>query len=208
MNRPHWWREACTTLANEDAVLASLIARYPDSGLSITQVSSPFNTLFRAIVGQQISIKAADAVWSRLVALGAVDHPKALLQLTSDRLRSAGLSLRKVDYVQDLARHFVEGKLDPTSWAAMSDAELISELTAVRGIGRWTAEMFLIFNMQRPDIWPIDDIGLQKALAQHYLVGARPGLAMMRTLGERWLPWRTAATWYLWRSLDGVEVIY
>ncbi|HPU80916.1 MAG TPA: DNA-3-methyladenine glycosylase 2 family protein, partial [Accumulibacter sp.] len=123
-------------------------------------------------------------------------------------LRACGLSARKVEYVVDLARHFDDGQIDVAHWSAMSDSEIISELTAVRGIGVWTAEMFLIFNQLRPDVFPLDDIGLQKAVARHYCHGERPGRRLLVEHGERWRPWRSVATWYLWRSLDPLPVEY
>jgi DNA-3-methyladenine glycosylase II len=119
-----------------------------------------------------------------------------------------GLSRRKTEYLQDLAQRFMAGRVDPSQWAHRSDDEVIRELVEVRGIGRWTAEMFLIFNLLRPDVWPVDDIGLQKAVATHYLEDRRPTPAALRAYGERFAPWRTVATWYLWRSLDPVVVQY
>ena len=168
----------------------------------------PFQTLLRAIVGQQISTRAADAIWARLAARVAVTDPESLLRVGDDDLRAIGLSLRKVTYVKDLAQHFADGRLDPARFAAASDEAIIAELVAVRGIGRWTAEMFLMFNLMRPDVWPVDDIGLQNAVARLYCDGLRPTPAALRRMGERWAPWRTVASWYLWRSLDPVDVVY
>jgi 3-methyladenine DNA glycosylase/8-oxoguanine DNA glycosylase len=165
-------------------------------------VAIPFGTLLRSIVGQQISVKAADSIWARFAVALPVLTPDAVLQTDAEALRCCGLSARKVEYMGDLARHFVEGRIQPGRWAAMSDAEIIAELTAVRGIGLWTAEMFLIFNQLRADVWPLDDIGLQKAVARHYLSGERPTRRQLADFGERWRPWRSVATWYLWRSLD------
>jgi len=171
----------------------------------------PFVTLARSIVGQQISVKAADSVWARLITALPVISPVTVLErLASDResLRGCGLSVRKVEYLGDLAAHFHHGQIHVDHWSAMSDAEIIAELTAVRGIGVWTAEMFLIFNQLRPDVFPLDDIGLQKAVASHYFAGERPLRKALAEFGERWRPWRSVATWYLWRSLDPVPVEY
>ena len=168
----------------------------------------PFGTLARSIVGQQISVKAADSVWARLVTALPAVTPQGVLMLDAAALRACGLSVRKVEYLGDLARHFVDGQIHVSRWDAMSDDEIIAELTAVRGIGVWTAEMFLIFNQMRPDVFPLDDIGLQRAVALHYFDGQRPLRRQLAEFGERWRPWRSVATWYLWRSLDPVPVEY
>lgn len=165
-------------------------------------------TLVRSIVGQQISVKAADSVWQRFAAALPAINPTEILARDPASLRACGLSVRKVEYVVDLARHFDNGQIHVGHWSAMSDAEVIDELTAVRGIGVWTAEMFLIFNQLRPDIFPLDDIGLQKAVARHFCQGERPPRRTLAAHGERWRPWRSVATWYLWRSLDPLPVEY
>jgi DNA-3-methyladenine glycosylase II len=123
-------------------------------------------------------------------------------------LRRCGFSERKALYVRDLARHFVSGELDPREWPAMSDEELIERLVDVKGIGRWTAEMFLIFHALRPDVFPVDDIGLQRAFAQQYNGGKRVDANRMREQAKPWQPYRSVATWYLWRSLDPIPVEY
>ena len=165
-------------------------------------------TLLRSVLGQQISVRAADPVWGRLMeALGA---PEAGVVLASDAatVRACGLSFRKIEYVQDLARRFADGRIDPARWRGLADAEIVAELTETRGIGVWTVEMLLIFNLMRPDVWPVDDKGLQKAVALHYLDGRVPPRQELIAIGERWRPWRSVATWYLWRSLDPVPVEY
>jgi DNA-3-methyladenine glycosylase II len=123
-------------------------------------------------------------------------------------LRACGLSERKAEYIRDLARHFVSSRLDPAAWPALDDETLILALVDVKGIGRWTAEMFLMFHELRANVLPVDDIGLQKAVALHYFDGERPTLEALRALGERWQPYRSVATWYLWRSLDPIPVEY
>jgi len=134
--------------------------------------------------------------------------PAAVAAVAPDALRACGFSQRKVEYAQDLAQHFLDGRIQPAQFDALDDEAIIRELVAVRGIGRWTAEMYLIFNLCRPDVWPVDDIGLQKALVQIHGLDARPALAVFRQMGERYRPWRSVATWYLWRMLDPVEVQY
>jgi len=203
---PDYWPAACEFLAATDPVLAQLIACYPDTVLRTR--GDPFQTLARAIVGQQISVKAADSVWGRLEAELTTIRPETFLRHDFDRLTGCGLSRRKAEYLTDLASHFIDGKIIPQRWQTLTDTEVITELVDVRGIGRWTAEMFLIFHLLRPDVWPVDDIGLQKAIALHYQTQARPTPAELRQYGQRFAPWRTVATWYLWRSLDPVVVNY
>ncbi|OYW15263.1 MAG: DNA-3-methyladenine glycosylase [Hydrogenophilales bacterium 12-64-6] len=186
--------------------MAGLIARYPDAVLG--NRGDPFQTLARAIVGQQISVKAADSVWARFAGFARYVTPDHVATLELEALAACGLSRRKAEYLRDLAGHFVDGRVEPARWKKMDDEAVIAELVDVRGIGRWTAEMFLIFSLRRPDVWPVDDIGLQKAVAQHYLDDARPSPQALREHGVRFAPWRTVATWYLWRSLDPAVVQY
>jgi DNA-3-methyladenine glycosylase II len=203
---PDYWQQASSELAQTDPVMAGFVEQF--SGSSLISRGDPFVTLARSIVGQQISVKAADSVWARFSAALPVIAPNEVLATPTEALRSCGLSARKAEYLGDLARHFMAGEIHVGRWSAMSDAEIISELTAVRGIGVWTAEMFLIFNQLRPDVFPLDDIGLQKAVALHYCAGERPARRALVEYGERWRPWRSVATWYLWRSLDPVPVEY
>jgi DNA-3-methyladenine glycosylase II len=205
-NAPVYWPTACAELAATDPVMAGLIERYPDCVLG--NRGDPFQTLARAIVGQQISVKAADSIWARFAALAETVAPERIAALELDALAACGLSRRKAEYLRDLAGHFADGRVEPARWKKMEDEAVIAELVDVRGIGRWTAEMFLIFNLRRPDVWPVDDIGLQKAVALHYLAGERPTPKILRQHGERHAPWRTVATWYLWRSLDPAVVQY
>ncbi len=191
---PDYWQQGSLELAQADPVMAVFVERF--SGASLVSRGDPFVTLVRSIVGQQISVKAADSIWLRVLAVLPVMAPAEVLASDVATLRGCGLSARKVEYPGDLARHFSTGQIHLVRWSSMSDAEIIAELTAVRGIGVWTAEMFLIFNQLRPDVFPLDDIGLQKAVSMHYFAG------------ERWRPWRSVATWYLWRSLDPVPVAY
>ena len=203
---PSYWQQASSELARSDPVMAGFVDRF--SGTSLVSRGDPFVTLVRSIVGQQISVKAADSVWQRLTVVLPVIAPAQVLTCNPEKLRGCGLSARKVEYVSDLARHFDTGQIHVDRWQSMMDAEIIAELTAVRGIGVWTAEMFLIFNQLRPDVFPLDDIGLQKAVAMYYFAGERPARSALANVGERWRPWRSVATWYLWRSLDPVPVAY
>jgi len=203
---PHYWSEASAALAASDPRMSSLVERY--AGFGLASRGDAFATLARSIVGQQISVKAADTVWGRFVAVIGSVTPQAVLAVGHDGLQGCGLSQRKIEYMVDLSAHFAEGRILPERWQAMDDDAVIAELTDVRGIGRWTAEMFLIFNLLRPDVFPLDDIGLQRAVGELYLDGAKPSRQVLAEFGTRWQPWRTVATWYLWRSLDPVPVEY
>lgn len=204
--RPDYWPQAISDLSTRDVRMAELIKQYADVALSSR--GDAFGTLTRSIVGQQISVKAADTVWGRFAGLLGKVTPERLLAQGSDGLAGCGLSKRKIEYLCDLAGHFVSGQLDSSAWAELDDEALIAELTAVRGIGRWTAEMFLIFHLMRADVFPLDDIGLQRAVFAHYFAGEKQSRRTLAELGERWRPWRSVATWYLWRSLDPVPVEY
>jgi DNA-3-methyladenine glycosylase II len=203
---PDWWDEARGLLASRDPVLRRLIEQY--AGPALRRRSDAFTALARAVVGQQISVKAADVLWQRLAAtLGGV-APASVADAQLDALRAAGLSLRKAEYVRDIARAFAGGAVSLRAWERLDDEALIAELTKLRGIGRWTAEMFLIFYMLRPDVLPLDDIGLQRAVRLHYGNDRPVSKLKMHAIARPWLPFRTVATWYLWRSLDPFPVEY
>lgn len=155
---PDYWADACKHLMKKDRVMKRLIPQFGDAALQTR--GDAFTTLARSIVGQQISVKAAQTVWERFAALPRTMKPGNVLKLKIDDMRAAGLSARKVDYLVDLAVHFDAGKLHVKDWAAMDDEAIIAELVAIRGIGRWTAEMFLIFYLMRPNVLPLDDVGL------------------------------------------------
>jgi DNA-3-methyladenine glycosylase II len=171
-----------------------------------------FTTLARSIVGQQISVKAAQSVWDRYVLAvgGATLHlqPHEVQAIPVPTMREAGLSARKCEYLLDLARHFNDGSVHVGQWNGMDDEAIITELIAIRGIGRWTAEMFLIFHLLRPNVLPLDDLGLIKGISLNYFSGEPVSRAEARELGEGWAPFRSVATWYIWRSLDPVPVEY
>ena len=204
---PHWWREASDALAGTDPTMARVIREWTGHG-HLRSRGDPFTTLARSIVGQQISVKAAQSVWLRFEKAAGTVTPQRVARMRLTTLTKSGLSTRKAEYVRDLAVHFVGGAVDPVHWPGLDDEAVIAELVQVRGIGRWTAEMFLIFNLLRPDVFPVDDLGLLKAIGLHYTDGRSVTRAEAAALGERWRPWRTLATWYLWRSLDPLPVDY
>ena len=204
--KPDYWDRAKRALARNDPVMAAIIRAHPK--VYMAPRGEPFFTLARAICGQQISVKAAQAVWDRLVLCCSTIEPETILAKKRLELRACGLSDRKVEYIADLAQHFADGRIHVHQWSGMEDEAIIAELVEVRGIGRWTAEMVLMFNLLRPDVFPLDDLGLQKGIRLAYHSGRKIGLQTMRRRGETWRPWRSVATWYLWRSLDPVPVEY
>ncbi|HYR36541.1 MAG TPA: DNA-3-methyladenine glycosylase 2 family protein [Burkholderiales bacterium] len=204
--KPDYWDRAKRALGRKDPVMARIMREHPK--VFLARRGEPFLTLARAIVGQQISVKAAQSVWDRLAACVGEVTPQAVLAKPRPALRACGLSDRKTEYIADLAQHFADRAIHVHRWPEMSDDEIVGELVEVRGIGRWTAEMFLIFNLLRPDVFPLDDLGLQKGIRLAYFRGRKVSLRTMQRLGEAWRPWRSVATWYLWRSLDPLPVEY
>ena len=200
---PSYWQDALAYLTNTDEIMAGLIVSYPDEVLK--NHNNAFHTLMRAVVGQQISIKAADAVWQRLEAQLETISPQQFLTFGEDALRQCGLSRQKISYLTAIARAFEEGILIPSKWHGMNDEEVVRQLVEIRGIGQWTAEMFLIFHLHRPDVLPLADLGLLNAIQLHY--GSLSKTEIL-ALSQQWQPYRTVATWYLWRSLDPVTVQY
>ena len=204
---PAYWSEARKHLMKKDRVMKRLIPQLGEATLQSR--GDAFTTLARSIVGQQISVKAAQTVWDRFAALApATITPASVLRLKVDDMRAAGLSARKVDYLVDLALHFDAGKLHVDAWRSMDDEAIIAELVAIRGVGRWTAEMFLIFHLLRPNVLPLDDVGLIKGISLGYFSGDPVSRSDAREVAEAWKPWCSVATWYLWRSLDPQPVAY
>ncbi|MFK0375461.1 hypothetical protein [Pandoraea sp. NPDC090278] len=204
--RPDFWDQACADLMKRDRILKKLIPQFGPAHL--TGRGEPFVTLARSIVGQQISVKAAQAVWDRVVAICPKLSPSQFIKAGHDALAGCGLSRRKAEYILDLATHFKSGALHVDAWASMDDEAVIAELTGIRGIGRWTAEMFLMFNLLRPDVLPLDDVGLINAISVNYFSGEPVTRSEAREVAANWEPWRSVATWYMWRSLEPVPVEY
>lgn len=207
---PPYWDDACRHLSRRDRVMKRLIPKFGEARLQSR--GDAFTTLARSIVGQQISVKAAQSVWDRFAAaVGGPSNclaPADVLRLDTATLRGAGLSARKAEYLTDLARHFVEDAIHVGAWRRMDDEQIVAELVAIRGIGRWTAEMFLIFHLMRPDVLPLDDLGLLRGISERYFSGEPVSRAEARELGDGWSPYRSVATWYIWRSLDPLPVEY
>jgi len=203
---PDYWEDACKYLARKDRVMKRLIPRFGDACLQSR--GDAFTTLARSIVGQQISVKAAQSVWDRFAALPRKMTPAHILKLKVDDMRTAGLSARKVEYLVDLALHFDAGTVHVKAWEAMDDEAIVAELVAIRGIGRWTADMFLIFHLMRPNVLPLDDLGLINGISHNYFSGDPVSRSDAREVAEAWKPYCSVATWYIWRSLDPAPVAY
>jgi DNA-3-methyladenine glycosylase II len=205
-NTPTYWEEAKIELMKRDRILNKLIPQFGD--LQLVGRGEPFSTLARSIIGQQISVKAAETVWQRFLATCPKCNPQQVIKAGPENLAASGLSKRKTEYILDLAGHFKAKRVHPDKWVEMEDEEVIAEMVQIRGIGRWTAEMFLIFNLLRPNVLPLDDLGLLKGISINYFSGEPVSRSDAREVSANWEPWRTVATWYLWRSLDPVPVEY
>jgi len=203
---PDYWQDACKHLMKKDRVMKRLIPQFGDA--SLVSRGDAFATLARSIVGQQISVKAAQTVWDRFAVLPKKMIPASVLKLKVDDMRAAGLSARKVEYLIDLALHFSDGRIDADGWMHKDHETIIKELVAIRGIGRWTAEMFLIFHQMRPNVLPLDDIGLLNGISKAYFSGEPVTRSDAREVAVAWEPYCTVATWYIWRSLDPLPVEY
>ena len=203
---PAYWDDACRHLSRKDRVMKRLIPQFGTACLQSR--GDAFTTLARSIVGQQISVKAAQTVWDRFAKLPRKMTAGNVLKLKVDDMQAAGLSARKIEYLVDLALHFDSGAIHVDSWKEMADEEIIAELVGIRGIGRWTAEMFLIFHLMRPNVLPLDDVGLISGISQNYFSGESVSRSDAREVAAAWAPYCSVATWYIWRSLDPLPVEY
>jgi len=201
---PPYWADACKHLVKKDRVMKRLIPQFGSACLQSR--GDAFVTLARSVVGQQISVKAAQTIWDRFACLTRQLTPAQVLRLKIDDMRAAGLSARKVEYLVDLALHFDDARVHVDDWSRMDDEAIIAELVAIRGIGRWTAEMFLIFHLMRPNVLPLDDVGLLNGISQCYFSGDAVSRSDAREVAQAWAPYCTVATWYIWRSLDPLPV--
>jgi len=197
------YTKARRLLARRDPVLRDLIRAHGPCGLAARQHADPFKALIRAIVGQQLSTKAAATIFSRFEGLfQAFPTPSQVLAMPDERLRAVGLSSQKLGYLRDLCRRIEEGQLPLDVFDRMDDESVVETLTQVKGIGRWTAEMFLIFRLQRPDVLPVGDLGIVKAVQRAYKLRKAPSADRLTRIGEAWRPYRSVACWYLWASLN------
>jgi DNA-3-methyladenine glycosylase II len=204
---PAYWPEACAHLMKKDRVMRKLIPKFGEDCLRSR--GEPFVTLARSVVGQQISVQAAQTIWDRFAKLAKGKLlPAKVLKFKVDDMRACGLSARKIEYLVDLALHFDSGALHVKQWEGMEDEAIITELVAIRGIGRWTAEMFLIFHLMRPNVLPLDDIGMLRGISENYFSGESVSRSEAKEVAAGWAPYRSVAVWYLWRSLDPLPVEY
>jgi len=205
---PDEYDRARRLLMRRDPILAPIIRHHRDRRLIDAPPVDPFSALVRAIVGQQLSTKAAATIHRRLLDLvpAGVATPETLEALNDTQLRQVGLSRQKSSYLRDLSQKAASGDLPLESLADMTDDEVIEAITKVKGLGRWSAEMFLMFRLRRPDVLPVDDLGLVNAIHRLYKLRKRPDAKRIRRLGELWRPYRTVACWYLWRSLESTPI--
>ncbi len=202
---PSWWNEGCNELSNNDSIMKSLINKFNDNKLS--SIRNPFYSLCKSIVGQQISVAAASAVWNRLENKYNIFDGQFFKPSDFNQLKKIGLSERKASYLINLS----EKLRDINSynyWNNLNDQELYSFLINIKGIGPWSIKMFMIFCLNRPDIFSADDIGLLKAMGKNYFNNIRPTKDDAENFSLKWKPWRTIASWYLWRSIDPEVVLY
>ncbi len=206
MKKPIFWEKAKKALISKDKKLGKIIKSYPRDFLF--SKSDPYYTLSRSIVGQQISVKAAQAVWNRYEKKIKKVTPKNTLRMHFMSLKACGLSRQKISYLKSLSNGFINNEINPKNWKNYSDEEIISELIKIKGVGRWTAEMFLIFNLCRPDVFPVDDLGLIKGICNCYDIKYPITKENAIKMSNKWKPYRSVATWYFWRSLDPIPVEY
>ena len=206
MKKPFFWEKAKKALISKDKKLGKIISNYPKDFLF--SKSDPFYTLARSIVGQQISVKAAQAVWDKLENKAKRIEPNTVSKMHFMSLKSCGLSRQKIKYLKSLSSAFIQNKISPEKWKKYNDEDIINELVLIKGIGRWTAEMYLIFNLCRPDIFPVDDIGLLRGICKCYNLKYPIKKEVAIKMSENWKPYRSVATWYFWRSLDPIPVEY
>jgi DNA-3-methyladenine glycosylase II len=197
------YAKARRVLARRDPVIRDLMRRFGECGLARAQRTDPFRALLHAIIAQQLSTKAAATIEARFAALFDGRPTAAAIAATpDDRLRAVGISPQKLGYIRDLCARTVDGSLALDALEGLNDEDVIVALTSVKGIGRWTAEMFLMFRLHRPDVLPVADLGIVKAVQRAYKLRLAPTPVRLTRLGENWRPYRSVACWYLWASLD------
>jgi DNA-3-methyladenine glycosylase II len=204
---PTDYARARRALMRRDPVIATLIRQHGECGLASAQRTNPFHALLHAIIAQQLSTKAARTIEGRFSALfDGNPTPVAVSRVSDEQLRAVGFSGQKVTYVRDLCARILDGSLTLHALDAMTDDDVIQALTSVKGIGRWTAEMFLMFRLHRPDVLPVGDLGIVKAVQRAYKLRTLPSPERLTKIGETWRPYRSVACWYLWASLQAAPL--
>ncbi len=203
-----YWHQACQHLVERDRILRKIIPLYPDESMRLC--ISPFQALVRIIIGQQVSLKLARRQWTQLVKVcNNPILPACIVRFSVADLRALGISMRKAQYLLDAALFFNESqRMQQDWWQAMDNASVLQQLCSIKGVGSWSADMFLIFYLGRPDVLPIDDGMLLKSISRHYFSNEPVSRFEAREVAQSWAPWRTVASWYLWRSMDAAAVEY
>ena len=202
---PEWWDSAKQVISTSDILLNDVIEEFEEP--SLRSRGDLFATLIKSIVGQQISVVAASAIWSRFEDLVGEVTPESILRKTHQEIKEVGLSNRKVEYIVGIAQSWIDG-FGEIDWDIMNDEEVIEELVKLRGVGRWTVQMLLIFALLRQDVFPIDDIGLIRGMEKLYNSGKALEKTQLYEISENWKPYRTMGVWYIWRSIDPEPVEY
>lgn len=207
MKNPDYWQDSLQYLTSADKTLGDVISQHKD--YSITSRGEAYETLLRAIVGQQISVKAAASVWNKIVDLIKIIEPNKVLSTSKEKLKLCGLSKQKTQYILNISEHFkINNIIDDTYWENRTYLSVYEELITIKGIGPWTAEMFGMFYLLEKDIFPLKDVGILRAMYQLYNNGERIDIDKIVKISDTWKPYRSVACWFLWRSIDSEEVLY
>ena len=206
-NPPAYWNKAKRILSKRDPVLRKIINKFNKGYL--TSRKDPFFSLCRTIIGQQISTKAADSIWLKFEKKCKKKIiPKNILKLSSSSLKTAGLSHQKISYLKNIAKSFKNKSFKIRNLKKMDDEQAINYITQLKGLGIWSAQMFLMFNLNRPDIFPSKDIGLVRAISKNYKTSYPPSERFLNKISKLHLGYRSVFTWYMWRSIDPIDVEY
>ncbi len=201
-----WWEQAVFYLSDNDPIMKNIINNHNEDYLQSRD--DPFNALCRTIIGQQISVKAAASIWNKFATGTKNINPKNVIKYGNNNIRKCGISNKKVEYIIGLSNFFIENPDSVNLWKKMDDKSIIKELCQLKGIGPWSAEMFLMFCLLRPDVLPLGDLGLRRAVGKNYLNTFDPTYEEVEKVAKKWIPYRSAATWFLWKSIDPIPVAY
>ena len=201
-----WWKEAVFYLSDNDPIMKNIINNHNEDYLQSRD--DPFNALCRTIIGQQISVKAAASIWNKFATGTKNINPKNVIKYGNNNIRKCGISNKKAEYIIGLSNFFIENPDSVNLWKKMDDKSIIKELCQLKGIGPWSAEMFLMFCLLRPDVLPLGDLGLRRAVGKNYLNTFDPTYEEVEKVAKKWIPYRSAATWFLWKSIDPIPVAY
>ncbi|HIG09650.1 MAG TPA: DNA-3-methyladenine glycosylase 2 family protein [Alphaproteobacteria bacterium] len=201
-----WWEQAVFYLSDNDPIMKNIINNHNEDYLQSRD--DPFNALCRTIIGQQISVKAAASIWNKFATGTKNINPKNVIKCGNNNIRKCGISNKKVEYIIGLSNFFIKNPDSVNLWKKMDDKSIIKELCQLKGIGPWSAEIFLMFCLLRPDVLPLGDLGLRRAVGKNYLNTFDPTYEEVEKVAKKWIPYRSAATWFLWKSIDPIPVAY